>query len=308
MQAAEPTTTPTWRWAATGTTWQIHHSGGVSADTARVVAEAVERDEARWSRFRASSVVSRINRRAGIAVEVDPDTLHLLTACQTWVVQTGGVFQPLVGAVLESWGYRSSIFEHLPGTDRSPEPHPVTGALEVDRAAGTVRIPADTRLDLGGIAKAWMAQRAAKLIADMSDDEAILVDAGGDLACVRGDHRVAVERPGVQPANVPGVAAGETAVWVSVAEGEGIATSGCGRRRWVNGDGAVAHHLIDPADGRPGPAAHATVMGPDVVMADVMAKTLALRPALIADTALAAMVTAGTRTLTTPSWDRRVAR
>ena len=63
-----------------------------------------------------------------------------------------------------------------------------------------------------------------------------------------------------------------------IGAGQGVATSGYGRRHWRNGDGRLAHHLIDPATGAPGRLAHATVVSDDPVAADVLAKVLALRP------------------------------
>jgi FAD:protein FMN transferase len=297
---------PAWRWPATGSTWHVHHSGGVDAAAARAAAELVERDEARWSRFRPSSDVSRINRGAGRDVAVTDETLALLAACRTWVERTGGVFQPLVGAVLQSWGYNESMLQRPAGTATSPCDRPVTGAIDVNMAHGTARIPAGTQLDLGGIAKGWMAQRLADMLADHCDDDAMLVDAGGDLVAARGEHVVAVERPGFTLPNRPGSPVGATMTRVLVDEGEGIATSGCWRRGWVNGDGRAAHHLIDPVAGRPGPRTQATVIAGDAVTADVMAKTLALRPRLIGVAVETAMITAGALTHTTPAWDWRV--
>lgn len=303
----ETATHPAWRWPATGSTWHVHHSGGVDAAAAQAAAGLVERDEARWSRFRRTSDVSRINRSAGRAVQVDHETLRLLAACRLWVERTGGVFQPLVGTVLESWGYRASMLEQPAGAVSSPSDHPVTGEIELDLAAGTARVPADAHLDLGGIAKGWMAQRLADMLAARCDDDAILVDAGGDLAAARGDHIVAVERPGVTVPNRPGLPAGESVVRVTIGAGEGIATSGWGRRSWVNGDGREAHHLIDPMAGHPGPHTQATVIADDVVTADVLAKTLALQPRLIGVAAETAMITAGAAlTYTTRAWDLRV--
>ncbi len=97
------------------------------------------------------------------------------------------------------------------------------------------------------------------------------------------------------------------AVQVSVREGEGVATSGSGRRRWVNDDGQAAHHLIDPAVGRPGPESQVTVIAPDCVAADVSAKVLALRPQRVESFGHAAMVTVNGVCRTTPAWDRAVA-
>lgn len=302
MTTLPDTRRPGWRWPATGTTWHVHHSGGVSEAAARAVAAAVEEDEARWSRFRPDSDVSRISRAAGTAVDVHPATVALLSACRRWTAVTDGVFQPLVCTVLERWGYTMSIAHSPPHARSSPHGGPVGGEIEVDRVRLTARIPGGTRLDVAGIAKGWMAQRTAALVRNLSDDQSILIDAGGDLTAVRGMHSVAVEPPHAQ------ALAGDhpTTVWVNVLEGEGVATSGSGRRRWVNGDGRTAHHLIDPAVGRPGPECQVTVIAPDCVTADVSAKVLALRPQQVERFGHAAMVTVNGVCRTTPAWDRAV--
>jgi thiamine biosynthesis lipoprotein len=307
MSTISPITTDAWEWRATGTTWRIYHTGGVTDPLAAAVAAAVESDEARWSRFRQDSEVSRINAAGGRPVGVSAATLHILEACIRWEAQTHGVFQPLVGGVLAAWGYRQSLLEHDAFAATSPASRRLDGRIEIDRAAGTARIPAGTRLDLGGIAKSWMAARAAALAAARCDDPALLIDAGGDLVAARGDHVVAVEMPG--PAQLADAGAGAPPVaHVHVLTGQGIATSGFGRRRWRNGDGREAHHLIDPATGEPGPATHATVISDDPVAADVLAKVLSLRPDRVATTAEAAMVTAGGRVRTTAAWDAAVTR
>jgi thiamine biosynthesis lipoprotein len=295
MQAtANIETTAAWEWRATGTTWRIHHTGGVDSGLAATIAQAVERDEARWSRFRPSSEVARVNASAGRPVPVSPATLDLVEACVHWIRSTGGVFQPLVGGALVAWGYRRSLADRRAYAESSPDPRRLEGRPQVDRARGTVQIPAGTRLDLGGIAKSWMACRAAVLVRGRCDDPTILVDAGGDLVAARGRRLVAVEDPRDHDA-LP-----IARVWVG--EGQGIATSGYGRRRWQNGDGRPAHHLIDPETGAPGPRTHATVISDDPVAADVLAKLLTLRPGRIAALDEAAMVMSDGVVRTTAAW------
>lgn len=294
--ARSHTTTAAWEWRATGTTWRIHHTGGVEAGLAATVAQAVERDEARWSRFRAESEVARINAGAGRPVAVSPHTLDLLEVCDYWIRVTGGVFQPLVGGALVAWGYRRSLSDRRAYAAASPDPRRLDGRPRVDRERGTVWIPAGTRLDLGGIAKSWMGCRAAALLKTRCDDPVILVDAGGDLVAARGRHLVAVEDPRDHAA--------APLAHVTVEDGQGIATSGFGRRRWQNGDGRPAHHLIDPETGAPGPRTHATVLAADPVAADVLAKVLTLRPGRIAALEEAAMVLSGGEITTTRAWDR----
>jgi thiamine biosynthesis lipoprotein len=266
-----------------GTTWRIYHSGRLEQADADRVAAQVEEDEQRWSRFRDSSELSKINRCAGIPVEVSQETLDVMLEADRWQRETGGVFAPLVGGTLQAWGYTASIHDERPGTAMSPAPAPVRhDPLVFDRRRRIVLVPAGTAVDLGGIAKTWSVERAARLIAELSDDESLLVDAGGDMVAARGDHAVQVEDP-------RGPGHGPIFV-VRVREGQGIATSGWSRRHWTNADGREAHHIIDPDTGEPASRVQATVISDEPVRAEVMAKVLVLRPDLVDDMPDAALV------------------
>jgi thiamine biosynthesis lipoprotein len=160
------------------------------------------------------------------------------------------------------------------------------GEILISRRASTVTIPAGTSLDLGGIGKSWAAVRAGELLADRCDDERLIIDAGGDLAIVRGSHRI------------------ETAAGPVLAhEGEGVATSSSERRQWELGDGTVAHHLIDPRTGAPCVRGTAVVIGEDPVAADVLASCVVLEPTFLEtlDAPAARIALDGTIT-TTPDW------
>lgn len=251
-----------WTFRAMGTSWRIHHGGGVSGEDAQAVADLVGQDEQRWSRFLPQSDVSRINRAAGTAVEVAAETIDLITAAVDWFARTDGVFQPLVGERLAAWGYRQALGDAA----NAPEPGDVPDAsgIAVDATRRTVRIPVGALLDLGGIGKSWSARRAGALLATRVDDTRLIIDAGGDLAIVRGTHRI------------------ETAAGpISASAGEGVATSSSERRHWAITDADDAHHLIDPTTGAPGARGTAVVAGVDPVAADVLASCLVLRPALL---------------------------
>jgi thiamine biosynthesis lipoprotein len=286
---AEPDRPTAWEWQATGTVWRIHHDGCVDAALARRASAAVEVDEARWSRFRPDSEVNALNAAAGRPVPVSDETLALLEACGAWRARTGGVFDPLVGRALVDWGYAEGLQAAAPFAAASPDAQATTGVLALDRARRTATVPAGERLDLGGIGKGWMADRLAALLADALPAGRILVDAGGDLVAARGAHELAVE------------GAGEARLLL--AEGLAVATSGSGERRWRNGDGRLAHHLIDPRTGAPGVESQATVVASSAAEADVLAKTLALRPGLIAELATPARVEADGVVRTTAAWD-----
>ena len=122
MTTTAPVTTHAWEWSATGTTWRVLHTGGVTAALAAAISQAVEQDEARWSRFRRDSEVSRLNRAGGQPVPLSPETLDLLEASIDWTRRTDGVFQPLIGDMLVAWGYRRSLLESTPYAHRRPGP------------------------------------------------------------------------------------------------------------------------------------------------------------------------------------------
>lgn len=257
------------------------------------LAEAEVRDlELRWSRFLPESVISRLNAsRPGEPVLVDEETLAVVAlAGAAWEV-TGGRFDPTVLDALRVAGYDRS-FDDVPTDGRSPAgpppgPAPGFGAVEVDAVQGTISL-SGAHLDLGGLGKG----RAADLVATR------LLDEGAHGACVNlgGDVRVTGTAAGGEPwvVGVDHPAGGELAR-VQLLDGA-VTTSARTRRRWTR-DGVEAHHLIDPATGRPAaPGVDAvTVIGGEAAWSEVYAKVALIAgpqegPALVRDAGLAALV------------------
>jgi thiamine biosynthesis lipoprotein len=58
----------------------------------------------------------------------------------------------------------------------------------------------------------------------------------------------------------------------------GVATSGIGRRSWLDRDGGPAHHLLDPSTGRPAftGVVQVTALAPSALMAEIQAKAAIL--------------------------------
>jgi thiamine biosynthesis lipoprotein len=199
----------------------------------------VEDLEQRWSRFIATSELSRINAAAGAWVDVSWETLDLVTrSLHAWRA-TAGLFDPTITSVLLALGHDAAL---------APEAPPTTswrlgaGEVEVDEANLRVRAPAGVALDPGGIGKG--------LAADIVVAE--LLDAGAAGACVNlgGDLAVAGEPP-TGPGWVIGVAEpvlrAEDVATVTVAHG-GVATSSRLARTWAQ-HGVERHHLVDPRTG-----------------------------------------------------------
>jgi thiamine biosynthesis lipoprotein len=128
---------------------------------------------------------------------------------------------------------------------RPAPPPPLPEMLAV--RPGAARLSGGTALDLGGVAKGWMADTLAELLGDDC-----VVNLGGDLFA-RGRWTVGF--------------GGQTVVL----DGLGAATSGSWRRRW--GDGL--HHVIDPRTAGPatGDLCQVSVIAPTASIAETLAKT-----------------------------------
>jgi thiamine biosynthesis lipoprotein len=261
---------PQARFRAMGT--DVHLSVAGSSALLAVGRRRIDELEDRWSRFRPTSELCRINAGAGAPVEVHPLTFALVERAVAAWHTTGGTFDPTVLFALRSAGYDRS-FELLDAVDdrppAAPVPTPGCAGIELDAARSTVCLPVGVGLDLGGIGKGFTA--------DVVADE--LLAAGATGACVNlgGDVRVAGDPPWgdtwlVEVEPEPGLPEPDPPVVLSVVDG-GIATTSSVRRRWTRGD-RVLHHVIDPRTGAPveQPPAAVTVVARGACRAEVVAK------------------------------------
>src|SRR5204863_8619693 len=114
--------------------------------------------------FREDSELSRINEARGRPVRVGPVLLDALEEALRAAMLTDGLVDPTVGGALKLSGYDRDFAEVRGSRVRRLRAGRVTGwqVVELDRHAGTVRVPAGVRLDLGATAKALASDRAAR--------------------------------------------------------------------------------------------------------------------------------------------------
>jgi thiamine biosynthesis lipoprotein len=253
------------RFRAMGTDVHVLVVGGPPSllDEAR---ELVETLEARWSRFRPHSEVSRLNQQAGRPVRVSPETLTLVRRALHGAAVTAGRYDPTVlGAVLRA-GYDRS-FELL-AADPPPGRSPLRlgwRRIAVDQARSTVSLPPGVGFDPGGIGKG--------LAADLLVRRLLARGAAGACANLGGDLRVDGDTPagGAWVVDVGHPLRRDPAATIGLRRGA-VATSSRVRRAW--GPRGDRHHLIDPATGRPARTglAAATVVAAEGWQAEVLAK------------------------------------
>ncbi|MFJ9863876.1 FAD:protein FMN transferase [Streptomyces sp. NPDC101165] len=202
--------------------------------------------DAACSRFRPDSELSRANASAGASVHVSALFAEALDVALHAAEVTEGVVDPTVGTAVSALGYDVTFAALRPqdlGPVRPAGPSAGRQAVEWDRAARRLRLPAGIALDLGATAKALAADRAAHRAADATGC-GVLVNLGGDLSVAgqapSGGWRIAIADDHAAPDSA-------AAPTVSITEG-GLATSGTTVRTWRRG-GRRLHHIVDPATG-----------------------------------------------------------
>ncbi len=211
---------------------------------ARAVEDEARRIEAKFSRFRETSVVSEINRDAGrTPVAVDVETDLLVGAALDLFRESAGRFDPTVGALRKAWDFKSG---RVPSQAELDALLPLVSGASVSRRDGTVFLRrVGMEIDLGGVGKEYAVDRAAGVLREAGIPSAI-VEFAGDVRTVgsRGDGRpwrVGVAHPR---------RAGKVAFALNLRGDAGVATSGDYERAFVK-DGVRYHHILDATTGWP---------------------------------------------------------
>ncbi len=228
----------------------------------RAVEDTVAAFDLACSRFREDSELSALNAAAGSELEVGALLMEAVQEALRAARLSDGEVDPTIGQALIALGYDRDFAAlgeqpdeaHPAATQDGAAPQrpapriasvPGWQAIRLDPERGTIRLPAGVSLDLGATAKGLAADHAAAR-AHAETGSGVLVSLGGDIAVagtppaggwqvrVTDDHRAGPDAPGQT---------------ISIGSG-GLATSSTTVRQW-SGPHGRAHHLIDPATGRP---------------------------------------------------------
>ena len=232
----------------------------------------------RFSRFAPDSEISRFNRDPRRTVTVTPMLARLARTAIAAAADTGGLVDATLGAEIERAGYRTSLEgEGLPlevalalAPPRAPaRPNDADPLhrITIDADGSRITRRPGTVLDPGGVAKGVFAD---VLGAQLDGFDAWAVDCAGDI---RLGGRVGVRRP----VHVTSPFDGARLHTFELSEGA-IATSGIGKRSWLDADAQPAHHLLDPRSGRPAftGIVQATALAPTAAEAEALAKAAVL--------------------------------
>jgi len=240
------------------------------AETRAAISAAVEemrRLERVLSEWRPDSEISRVNAQAGEWVSIGPDSTRVIERGLWAGKLSGGSFDVTFQALSKIWKFGSAQDEHPKPPSRA-EVEALRKLVdyrkvELDEAGGRVRIGKKQELGLGGIAKGYIVDQAARVLRERGVS-GFLVQAGGDLY---GAGRKPDGAPWVSGVQDP---RGEQGKFFAVLEltDHAFSTAGDYARAYVVG-GKRYHHIIDPKTGYPATACRSvTVWAPDATTAD----------------------------------------
>ncbi len=193
----------------------------------------------------------RVNRAGGeAAVTVSDDTMYVLTEAVRFSRMTEGAFEVSIGPLVQLWGIGTED-ARVPAPEELESVLPLVDYREaiLDPAARTVYLPrAGMGLDVGGIAKGYAADEAARMLQEAGVTSALL-DFGGNILVIGAKPdgspwRIGVQRPDAQRSAYIGI--------VAVTD-RTVVTSGP-YERYFELDGTRYHHILDSSTGYPADA------------------------------------------------------
>ncbi|MBI2767298.1 MAG: FAD:protein FMN transferase [Chloroflexi bacterium] len=234
--------------------------------------------EQRCTRFDPASELMRLCAEPGKAIPVSALLFSLLEFALALAAETGGAFDPTVGAAMAQRGfdrnYRTATGaatggERIPARGVAQPPFPGAGQparatyhdIVLDPAARTVTLLHPLTLDLGAVAKGFAIDLAAH---ELEPYDNFAINAGGDIYAAGTNAGGEPWRIGIRHPRCDGALI--DAVTVS---GMAVCTSGDYERRRP---GSAGHHILDPRAGvTAGACISATVAAPTAMAADAFA-------------------------------------
>lgn len=201
-----------------------------------------------------TSDIARLNAAGGAWVDIDADTADLLKRSIAFCEETGGMFDITIGAVSLLWDFKEGK-KPDDAAIQAALPHIDITKLEVEGTRARLTDP-DARIDVGGVAKGWIADYLAQKMRDNGITSGI-INLGGNVF-------VLGEKPSGAPWVIglrdPNISQGRAVATIEVRDAS-VVTSGLYERHFEL-DGIDYYHILDPHTGYP---AHTDVRAVSVI-------------------------------------------
>lgn len=214
---------------------------------AAVLNDALEecgRYERLLSRTVEGSDVWRINHAQGQPVEVSTQTLEILDVARQVSEWSGGMFDVTIAPISTMWDFTSGAAV-VPDAGAIAEAAERVDYAKVETDGNRVTLPEGMMIDLGGIAKGYIADAVKDYLVGRGVKSAVL-SFGGNIVTIGLKPDGTPWKVGIQDIDRP---TGEYML-VALNFGGSTVTSGI-YERGFEAEGVYYHHILDPATGWP---------------------------------------------------------
>lgn len=198
-----------------------------------------------FSRTNPDSDVSRINQSKGNSVSVSPETIDLIKKGIEYGDLSKGAFDITIASVSSLWDFHEDSAK-MPDKKSALEAisHIDYHNIVVDQHTITLLDP-DASIDLGGIAKGYIADQIASYLKDNGVTHAI-INLGGNVLTIGAKPDGSPFHIGIQKPFEP---SGEPITSIDIQD-KSVVTTGIYERYFKKND-VIYHHVLDPKTGFP---------------------------------------------------------
>jgi len=273
-------------------TYMAVKAWGVSEEVLQGAEDAVLELEGRISTTASGSEIHELNEKG--SAEISKDTLELLEFALEMCEETDGALDISVYPVVRAWGFTADEYRRppqeeidallervdytrleleLPGGsaeedagDKSAEGDP---GSESSGPAATARLPEGMAVDLGSVGKGRAGDLMISILKDAGCESALL-DLGGNIQTLGAKPDGSLWKIGIQDPM------GDDIIGALSLSDKAVITSGGYERYFVDEDGELWWHIIDPSTGYPARSGliSATAVGENGAYCDALSTAL----------------------------------
>lgn len=221
---------------ALGTVWWIEIFTEISATKKQAAYDDlllfISNFENKYSRFKPDSLITKLNT-TGSLENPDQMTINLLHKGQELFTKTDGLFNFLIGEILENRGYDANYSFTIKETVNTK-----INALEDLVISPDLITLKNGRIDLGGFGKGYLIDLIAKELKDTYELPYFLINGGGDIYATS-DNDTPITIYLEHPTNL------ETYIGTTTLLNQGFAASSPHKRQWVVNNSKY-NHIVSP--------------------------------------------------------------
>ncbi|MCI8767496.1 FAD:protein FMN transferase [Schaedlerella sp.] len=221
---------------------------GVSTSVLDECKKICENYESLFSNKVKTSEVSRINASAGTPVKVSQETVDLISLGLRYCELSSGKFDITISPLSDLWNFTNHTEHTVPDAEAIEEArsHVDYRKVLVDKKACTVTLlDPQAKIDLGGIAKGYIADRLKEYLKKEGVEHA-LINLGGNVLTLGASFdgspfRIGIQKP-FDEQNAP--------IDILEIQDRSVVSSGV-YQRYFKKDGRLYHHILNPETGYP---------------------------------------------------------